>query len=107
MSTPESPQGFSRAVLVTHLLVLPKGGRPFSFLLFKFYYLYVEEQKDMHVSAGAQGEQRHRMLLELKSQAVVNWLIRALGTKRPPSVRAETDLQASSRLLRPRHGLVT
>lgn len=106
MSTPESPQGFSRAVLVTHLLVLPKGGRPFSFLLFKFYYLYVEEQKDMHVSAGAQGEQRHRMLLELKSQAVVNWLIRALGTK-PPSVRAETDLQASSRLLRHRHGLVT
>lgn len=32
-------------LLVTHLLVPPKVGRSFSFFLFKFYYLYVEEQK--------------------------------------------------------------
>lgn len=47
----------------------------------------------MHVTVDAQGGWRHQLLLELKLQAVVNCLIRALGTKLPSSVRAETALQ--------------
>lgn len=43
-------------------------------------------------SAGAQGGQRHQILLELKLKAVVNCLIRVLGTKLQSSVRASTAL---------------